>query len=343
MAGRKERPGAGLAALRRDIAAGKIAPVYLLHGPELLLADEAEQLVLDAALPPEARSFNLDVLYGAETTARDVIDRASSFPLGAERRVVIVRDAEKIPDRQLLKSYLEHPAPTTVLILSTTKADFKEHPFLAAKEHAAVVALDPPRESEVPAWIEERVRRRGRRIDPAAVEALASRMRPSLQDIQNEIEKLMAFAGEGATIGEEAVHALVGDTREFNVFALQKALGAGDERRTLQILGKLLRKPGDAISIVAALTRFYGILWRLQDLQRKRSDEGELAAELGVPTYFFGEYAAALRRLPPGGVEQAVDLLTEADEKLKSSGGADEEIMTLALVQILSLQARNGV
>jgi DNA polymerase-3 subunit delta len=309
----------------------------------MLLADEAERLIVESALPVEHRGFNLDILYGAETTAGEVIDRSSSFPLGGDRRVVVVREAEKIPDRKILKDYLEHPAPTTTLVLSATRADFKEHPFLAAKEHAVLVALDPLRESEIPGWIDRRVRRTGRSIDPAAVQVLAARMRPSLQDIQNEIDKLLVFAGDARMIVEEDVLALVGDTREFNVFALQKAVAGGEGGRALAILHKLLEKPGEAVPMVAALFRFYGILWRLQDLQRKKTPADQVARELSVPPYFLREYTDALRRLAPGRVEEAIDVLTEADERLKSSGGTDEEIMTVLVVRLLGLQTQPTV
>jgi len=339
MAARKELQGIGLDELRAGLASKGPAPVYLLHGPESLLADEAERMIVEAAVPADHRAFDLDVLYGAETTAREVVDRASSFPLGGERRAVVVREAEKIPDRKGLKSYIEHPAPSTVLVLSTLKADFKEHPFLAAKEHAVLVALRPLRESELPAWITDRVRRAGRSIDPAAVEMLVARMRPSLLEFRQEIEKLLLFAADRPAVTADDVLALVGDTKEFNIFELQKAVAAADEHRAMQILQKLLDGREEAVGMIAALARFYGILWRLQDLRRRNLPPERMAQELGVPPYFLREYAEALRRLPPGRVEEAIDALTEADERLKSTGGTDEEVLTVLVVRLLGLQA----
>ena len=59
-----------------------LAAVYLLHGEEDLLREEAVRKILDAAVPPEQRSFNLDIVQAADADVRDILARASAFPPG---------------------------------------------------------------------------------------------------------------------------------------------------------------------------------------------------------------------------------------------------------------------
>ena len=99
------------------IAKKEFSPVYLLHGGEDLLIEEATNAILDAALTRDERGFNLDVLYGGEADARDVVSHASSFPMMAERRVVVVREVDKLAQAEILANYIERPLPSTCLVL----------------------------------------------------------------------------------------------------------------------------------------------------------------------------------------------------------------------------------
>src|SRR4051812_39001798 len=76
---------------------GKAAPIYVFHGEEEFLRSELIHLAPEIFLPEEGtRAFNFDLLYGSDTTLKDVIGIAQGFPMMADRRLVIVRDAEKI-------------------------------------------------------------------------------------------------------------------------------------------------------------------------------------------------------------------------------------------------------
>ena len=101
----------------RSVRAGDVAPVYLLMGPEDYYIDKLSDFLTDTLLTPDERDFNLDVVYGLEITVDKVIELARAYPMMAERRVVLVREAQSIRSLDALEAYLEHLTPTTVLIL----------------------------------------------------------------------------------------------------------------------------------------------------------------------------------------------------------------------------------
>src|SRR6266542_1998034 len=77
--------------------AGKPHPVYVFHGEEEFLRSELIHLASELFLPEEGtRSFNFDLLYGPETSMMDVITIAQGYPMMADRRLVIAREAERI-------------------------------------------------------------------------------------------------------------------------------------------------------------------------------------------------------------------------------------------------------
>ncbi len=76
---------------------GPSRSVWVLHGEEEFLRSELLAAAPEIFVPDEAtRSFNCDILYGAETSLDQVLTIARSYPMMAERRLVIVRDAERM-------------------------------------------------------------------------------------------------------------------------------------------------------------------------------------------------------------------------------------------------------
>src|SRR5713226_2439947 len=143
-------------------------PLYLFHGEEDFLTEEFMDLLVEHAVDPSSKSFNLDVLHGKETDVKEVISHASSFPMMAERRVVIVRDADSLvatdANREILLRYVEHPLSSTILVFTMQKADMRIAVFKAFQEKGIVVECKPLYENQVPDWITTRVEKYGRMI-----------------------------------------------------------------------------------------------------------------------------------------------------------------------------------
>ena len=94
----------------RDVRAGKVAPIYYLMGDEPYYIDKVSDFIVDAVLKPDEKDFNLDIVYGADVTLNQVIELARAYPMMAQRRVVLVREAQAIrpPPDTLNRA---HPVP----------------------------------------------------------------------------------------------------------------------------------------------------------------------------------------------------------------------------------------
>jgi len=118
---------ASQADVRKQIAAGKVAPIYLLLG-----ADEAAKIALAGEflelVETDLRAFNVDRLYGGETTGAQVVDAALTLPMMVPRRVVLLLHAERLlnpkkdsdtteRDLETLESYVKAPVDTCCLVL----------------------------------------------------------------------------------------------------------------------------------------------------------------------------------------------------------------------------------
>lgn len=320
--------------LESALTGKKFSPVYLFYGEEDFLAEEAAQAVIENALTPSQREFNLDVVYGGETDARDIISHASSFPMMSDRRVVLVREMDRLANKELLSGYIENPSSTTCLVLLSEKPDFRKKLYVSAKRFGRAFEFKPLYENQVPEWITGRLKRRGCTIDGEACKILAAYTGTSLRDIQSEIDKLITYLGDRKVITADDVREAVGMSKEFNVFELQKHVGAKNLGKSAEILERMVDAGESAVMIVAALTRYFVSVWRLSELVRKGASSQEQSREAGINPYFLREYLAVLQRYSLQEIEHAFELLATADEKIKTTMMDHKQILLMAIIQL---------
>jgi DNA polymerase-3 subunit delta len=244
---------AGEKALHAALKKRVFDPVYFFFGEDDFLKDARTRELVDAAVDPSTRDFNLELRRGPDLDAEALDGLLSTPPMLAERRVVVVREVDKLKKdaRALLTRYLERPAHDTVLLL-VAPAGAKADRLLA--DRSTAVEFAPLTGDRLPKWVAYQAETvLGRPITPEAVSLLLEAVGPDLAQLAVELEKLASFALD--TIDEGAVSAVVGVRRGESVGDLLDAVAAKDAAAALaRIPGVLLQPKTSAVSIVMNLT-----------------------------------------------------------------------------------------
>lgn len=203
--------------LLRALGRSDLAPVYYLHGTEDVLKEEATHAIVDQALAPHERDFNLDQRAAGQLDPQTLHSLVNTLPMLASRRAVVIRDIEawkkKAAHRDVLTRYLGNPSPDTVLVLvegapnEEKQRDYAPDAEIAARAYAVDFApLEPAR---VARWIGFHAKRLGVTFGSGAAEHLATSAGYELGTLRAELEKLSSLADEGP-ISRERVGELVG-------------------------------------------------------------------------------------------------------------------------------------
>ena len=78
-----------------------LQPVYFLMGDEPYYIDKLANAFAKDVLSAEEQEFNQIVLYGKDIETAQVITEAKQFPFGAEKRVVIIKEAQHLKNIEL--------------------------------------------------------------------------------------------------------------------------------------------------------------------------------------------------------------------------------------------------
>lgn len=222
----------------RDVKAGKIAPVYFLMGEEGYYIDKLSEILVDTILNPEDKDFNLDVVYGIDVTIDQIIDLARTYPMMADRRVVLVREAQGLRSLDNLEKYIEHATESTVLVIcyKNGTADRRKAALKAVAQYGVLFESKRLYDRQLPGFIVNYLRQSGVEIENEAVQMLADHVGADLCRLSAEMDKLLLTAQKGERITPAMVEEQTGMSKEFNNFELQNAIACRDIFRANRIV-----------------------------------------------------------------------------------------------------------
>jgi DNA polymerase-3 subunit delta len=323
---------AGPHASERDVVAevrrGEIAPVYYVYGKERFLVTRAANAIRDAVLEERSRAFNLDVIDCKEVKApgQRIVAAARTLPMLAQRRLVLVRDADEFgaPDFESLSEYLADPAPTTCLLMVAATADQRRRFFTDLKKVGVIAKYDSLYERQLRPWVEGEARGLGVSLERGAADLLCEVIGADLAQLASALEQLTLYAGKRKRITVADVEEVVAETRQHSVFDLANAVGERDTRRALHQLRQMLAAREAAPKILFMLTRHFRQLWTAQELLARRASRNAIAEAVGIRPFFVESLCEQARRLSSAALRRAFEALYAADRSLKASRLGDE-------------------
>ncbi len=302
-------------------------PVYWIEGDEPYFINQVTSYAEHHILTPDEAAFNLSVLYGKETTWTEVLNNCSQYPAFAEKRVVLVKEAQQLKDIDKLENYIKKPAATTVLIViySDKKIDKRTAFAKTIKDNAVMVSLEKVKEGQVDGWLQKMIEEKGLTISPKAKFLMVDHIGNDLARMENEIDKIIVNLGNRKQITEEEVDTFVGISKDFNVFELQKAVAEKNLSKCIRIIQYFEQNPKAAESVVIAtnLYNYFSKMWALL------SNNSNAAAELKINPYFIKEYQEAAARYGFQNIQKTLLLLQQYNLGIIGINTAEKNKMLL--------------
>jgi DNA polymerase-3 subunit delta len=302
-------PVASRADVRTQIAAGKVAPIYVLVGPDeagkIQLAGEFLELVEEGL-----RAFNVDRLYGGETSGAAVVDAARTLPMMVPRRVVLLVHADRLlnpkkdndltaRDLELLEAYVKAPVDTCCLVVVADAVDKRRSLVKQLLLKATVVECSGPRDAgEAAKWVRERVAEEGLSIDARAARLVADRVGQDVSRLRSDVERLVLYAAGSKAITDADVREVVAPATSQDDWGVTNAIERGSTGDALRELGLLI-------------------------------DNG------AVPYVILGQLAWFVRsKMPAPKVGAAVEAVFRTDLAIKTSAGDPRTLLERLVVEL---------
>jgi len=321
-------PAIDVNTLSKFLAENNFSPVYMFTGEDIY----RKNALLDKIVKKlAADDFNYAKEDAARTDMGEIIALANTAPVFSDRRIIFLNNVDKLKKeaQAALLAYLELPLPSTVLILFhndakklKTDAAVKK----AAEAVGAVVDFPELKDAALAAWIKNKFKEKNLDASYDAVEVLTDTVGGDLSALEQEIEKIFLYKGAGV-VEKEDILACVGFSKEENPFALSNAVLACDKNTALKLVGRLLEERESPVSILNKISACVLKMTRIKRLSNAGYNAAEITQGAGL-MFWEGRLAANARRFPPEQtLTKTLERIIDADMQLKSSSGADPEIL----------------
>lgn len=306
--------------LERSLKEG-LRPLYLLLGPEVYLRRQAAHAITEAALSRTLlREFNESAFTLQTDAVQSAIAAAEQLPMMSDMRVVRIRDFAKLreADEDVLIHYLSNPSPSTVMIFTADELDKRKKSSKVLLDVCTVVEFPPLKDLEAKTWARNRLKELKIAADDQVLSELIRLIGTGVQTLSNELDKLASAAADSKRITPDLVDELIGRSRELSNFELGDHLLAGNRKRALETLHRLLEDGAEPVMLVGLIAGNYHRLALGKHLLARGGRE-EVFRNISLPPFKRDSYISTLQRSDTKKIARGIQLTAAADLAIKTS------------------------
>ena len=292
-------------------------------GDESYYIDRITDYIAENVLDPDDRDFNQTVVFGADTTAAQVVDMAKGYPvMPAAHRVVIVKEAQGLKSLDALERYFEKPLASTLLVIAYKNGTIDRRKKVVGKAEAVGVVFESKkkRDYELPAFIETYLKKNHVAIDPKSAAMIAEHIGADLSRLISELDKVMiSLPDDNRRVTPDIVEREIGVSKEFNIFELKTAIIERNVFKANQIVKYFDKNPkaGSLFSCLPLLYTFFQNLMVAFYAPDKNNDNN-LAAFLELKSVWaLKDYRVGMRNFSAMKTLQILAKIRETDAKSK--------------------------
>lgn len=239
--------------LEKQLKAGKLASLYLLYGEEIFLLENSLKKIktLFGECIKGINYINID-----DTNCNQLISEIETLSFGYEKKLIIARNTgilkkegkrknaelQKLKDKigEYIKENIETIEKSVVLVFVEEEVDTKQEIYKIIDQKGIVCEF----EFQKPIQIEKRIKRicngYNVEINDETLKYFIECCGTNMQDLINEIRKLIEYEGEGGKINKEDIDKLSIKKLESIIFDLTDSLGKKNISKSIEVLKNLI-------------------------------------------------------------------------------------------------------
>lgn len=319
--------------LNEDIKNGQFHPVYLLCGEEAYLKNQYKVRLRNGILP-DGDTMNYSFYEGKGIDVRQVIDQAETMPFFAEHRLILVENSGFFKNASpQLAEYIPQMPQETILVFVENEVDKRGKLYKAVKNCGRIVELGRQDGKTLTAWVLGMIKKERKNITGDALALFLEMAGNDMENISNELEKLISYVGEKSAIERGDVEEICTVTTESKVFDMIHAVAEKQQKKALDLYYDLLALKEPPMRILFLVARQFNQMLQIKDLREQGYDNQTIASKAGLAPFIVKRSVAQAGRFPKEVLRQAVEDCVEAEEAVKTGRLGDRLAVEMILVR----------
>ncbi len=323
--------------LKKQLKSGKTGNLYLFFGEETFVKDSYVKY-MQGLVPDDGFSdFNKVFIDGEDTDFDRIDDAIDSFPVMAERKVIIIKNSgifkSKIAGgdevRDFWQKRLSNLPDFVILVFDEQETDKRSSLYKLASKQGLAVEFSYLKDYELVAWIVRETQKNGKKISKSTAEYLLSLCDPGISNIKNELSKLFNYCGD--EIYQSDVEKVVSKPLSVVIFDITDAILKGDKDNAVKTLLKLQENKVSAFNVMYLLSSNFDKLLRCKLLLKENATYDAIASKLKLSPYVAKKYISDCKGFSEDFLIERICKTAEYDFKIKQ-GLIDEQTALISYV-----------
>lgn len=320
-----------------EIKKRKFKPVYYFFGEDSYNLSFALHTLEEAFKPLLSSDFDKEAIYSEDKSINDILGLAATFPFGSEKKLIIVREAEKIRDRKPLKDYADLPAEFTVLAFfhNGSITSISTQPFKTLSENNFLFEAKELKGKNLIDWLINLAEEKEKNLSEENAQVLVDIVGENRSMLEDQLEKICVFLNKGKEISIESIQQVSSELKQFNIFDLQNAIGLKDKSKSITVAYNLLDNGVEPTYIIAMLTRYFTGLAKIPELKSKNVSDTEAARIVGTHPFYYRNYSKARTLFSDSKLVDVFRALLKADVTVKTTSANNKTTISILINEIL--------
>lgn len=308
---------------------------FIFIGDQRYLKDKAIQDIKSRISGPSKEILDYRLFYGGETPVKDILEYASTFPFLSPKKLIVLRDFEKMSkdERLHVVNYLKKPAKHTYFILEA-KDDSVLNMDTELRRRARVTKFGNPTEREVESWIKNLISDNGKTIDADAVALLKELHGSNILYLRNELDKIITASGSNKKISAGDVEKLAGRSFFESAFELGWAVAGQKCEDAIKLVSEQISAGKKPYEVIGLLSWHFKKIIRAQAMRVSGRNESYIAGALKIVKKHHNDFFEQVKLFGKQRLEEKLDVLLEADMNIKRAKFAPSLVLELAIIRL---------
>ncbi|MDR3587028.1 MAG: DNA polymerase III subunit delta [Desulfosporosinus sp.] len=325
--------------IKESVARGEISPVYLWHGEDRFLIQEALRVLKSFYFATDPSGSGIELVSAKELSPANIVERANTMSFFANRLVVVdevtyFQDGQTA-DLEPFLDYFSNPNLSTCLLF-IAESVHRGRKFYKTLDRTGEILefCAPKRPQEWFAWVQSELKARGKSMDTQVATLFIEWSGHHVGVLSQELDKLVIFIGDRQKITAEDIRAITTRTMEASIFDLLDAVAGRATAKALKTLHEVLRIE-HPLKVLALLVRQVRLLLGCDALRRRGGNVAEAPSALGISPYEAQKVWQQSLKLSKEQLSVALFECLNTDLALKTGGGDPSLLLELMIVKFL--------
>jgi DNA polymerase-3 subunit delta len=333
-----KKSGPSINEVSKYLSKEKLLPIYFLCGDEFYSIDNSLTEIRNFVEKFIHSDFDKEFINAEKNmNLNQILDLAYAFPFGGGKKLLIIKNFEKLSDKKDFLRYVNNPAEFTICLITNYGkiSEMSKEPYatLIAKKYLFEARIETG--DDLIDWIVEQSRKIKLGLSEDFAKGLIEIVGEDKGLLEQQLQKLLDYSVGKPKLTFDEIKRIASPTKQYSIFDLLNELGKGNKSKSIEIAFNLLDAGTQITFIISMLTKFISTIAQISELSKSNVSDNEGANSLKVSWYYYVNCKNAKFFANDQKLFTAAEALLHADLAVKTTSQDEKTILIILISEML--------